>query len=156
MTAKKKIRERQPSLYAPPPSSGIADTLLRRAVDCLREPSRWDCRRWGLPTTQGIADRFKVGRAIMLDWLSGRRRAPAWFIAVVISELERQAAHRLALIAELKLMPTGDRRRSPEARARARALRMRQLGRPLNEGEALLGPGIDASTGSHPHTPEPK
>ena len=140
MTAKKKSRRAKSARHVAIRVNGIVLTPVRCAVEALIGPRLNGGWRWECPTISEVMDRLAGGRAtrfMVRHWLNGRRRAPAWFIGVVIGELERQVAHRLALIAELKRLPTGDRRRSPEASARARALRMRQLGRPLNEGGAM-------------------
>ena len=159
MTAKKKSRRAKSARHVAIRVNGIVLTPVRCAVEALIGPRLNGGWRWECPTISEVMDRLAGGRAtrfMVRHWLNGRRRAPAWFIGVLIGELERQVAHRLALIGELKRLPTGDRRRSPEARARARAAMMKRLGRPVNEGGALASPQSDASTGSHPHTPEPK
>jgi hypothetical protein len=61
------------------------------------------------------------------DWVNGRRRAPAWFIAVLRAELSAQIDKRQTIIAELDKIETGDRRKGPQASARGRAHRERQL-----------------------------
>jgi len=65
----------------------------------------------------------------MRHWANGTRRAPAWFIAVLDGELARQISERQAIREQLARYETGDRRRSPEARARGRAEMMRRRGR---------------------------
>jgi len=66
-------------------------------------------------------------------WLNGTRRAPAWFVAVLSAELGDRIDKLVAIREALKTVETGDRRRSPEARARGRLHRMRQLGRPIGD-----------------------
>jgi len=73
----------------------------------------------------------------MRTWLNGRRRAPAWFVAILDGELARQIEHRQAIRAELANIKTGDRRRSPEARTRGRLAMMRRYGR--LEAEKSMG-----------------
>jgi len=88
-----------------------------------------------------VIGRLSNGRAKQIrNWTTGRRRAPAWFIAVLVSELRKQIEHRQGLLEQLGRYETGDRRKSPEARARARLLRMRQLGRLAENNEPVGSP----------------
>jgi hypothetical protein len=92
-----------------------------------------------------VIGRLSNGRAKQVrNWTTGRRRAPAWFVAVLDAELAKQIEHRQAIREQLKLYETGDRRKSPEARARARLLRMRQLGRLAENNEPVSPPQATA------------
>jgi hypothetical protein len=115
---------------------GIVPTALRAAFELMLVLRRGRLREWRVSTTAETATRLVAGRAtvdLVRAWMNGRRRAPAWFVAVLVSELQRQIDHRQRILADLARYETGDRRKSPEARARARALRMRQLGRPIGQ-----------------------
>jgi len=82
-------------------------------------------------------------------WLNGSKRAPAWFVAVLTAEIEARRNHLDRVLEGLAAYETGDRRKSPEARARGRLTRMRQLGR-------IRASGIDAAVDPSPSTPKPE
>jgi hypothetical protein len=154
MKRKGKRRKRRSSRHATARANGIVLSPLRLAFEATLV-TRLD-RGWHriLPTTLEAIDRLTNGRAcksLVGHWLTGRRRAPAWFVAVLASELQARRDHIDCVLADLATVQTGDKRRSPEARARARGWRMRQLGRPLNEGGGA--PGIDESANPSPGYP---
>jgi hypothetical protein len=136
---------------------GVASTVIRSAIEELIRPRVKGGRRWECPTIREVVGGLGNGRAkqfVIRDWTNGRRRAPAWFIAVLDGELARQIEHRQAIREQLARYETGDRRKGPEASARGRYHRMRQLGRPVNEGAPITAPQIDAS--ADPSSPTPK
>ena len=146
MANKRKPRERRSSRHIAARLRGIAMTPLASAIDALVEPRRDVLWRWRCPPMSEVIGRLSNGRAKQIrNWTTGRRRAPAWFVAVLVSELRKQIEHRQGLLEQLGRYETGDRRKSPEARARARLLRMRQLGR-LAENNQSASLGV-ANTG---------
>lgn len=132
MTAKRKRRRRRSASHIARRLRGVVQTPLRLAFDATREPrlrSDWSIE---VPSTSEQGARLVHGYAsadIVRAWLNGRRRAPAWFVAVLDSELARQISKRQAIREQLARYETGDRRKGPIASARARAQRLRQLGR---------------------------
>jgi hypothetical protein len=62
-------------------------------------------------------------------WINGGHRAPAWFVAVLRGELERQIRRRQEIIAELAEYKPQDRARASANRAaRARQQMMAGIG----------------------------
>jgi hypothetical protein len=157
MTGKRKRRKSKSQRHITARAKGIVTTPLRLAIEAMVVPRLDRLWRWECPSMTEVIGRLASGRAVKVrNWATGQRRAPTWFVAVLDGELARQIEHRQAIREELARYETGDRRRSPEARARGRAARMRQLGRPINEGAAVGGSGIDASPDPAPDTPGPK
>ena len=112
--------------------NGIVQTPLRLAFDATREArlrADWSTELSRFSEHAGRLVNGYASADIVRAWINGRRRAPAWFVAVLIGELRKQIEHRQGLLEQLARYETGDRRKSPAARARARLLRMRQLGR---------------------------
>ena len=141
MTAKRKRRKRKSTRHIAAYHVGIVQTPLRRGFECLMVGERTSKgRHWECPTIASLGAKLVNGRAtidFMRTWLNGRRRAPAWFVAILDGELARQIEHRQAIRAELANIKTGDRRRSPEARTRGRLAMMRRYGR--LEAEKSMG-----------------
>jgi|SRR5215469_1089102 len=157
MTAKRKRQRARSARHIASRLKGIVTTPLRLAFDLVVVPRRDLLWRWECPPLSETVGRLAGGRATHIrKWATGKRRAPAWFVAVLVSELRAQIEHRQAILEQLARYETGDRRRSPEARARARALRMRQLGRPIGNSEAPGSPQASAGSDPCPSTPEPK
>jgi hypothetical protein len=158
MKRKRKPRARISSRHLLARQRGIVTTPIRLALDALVVPRR-NARSWWFecPSMSEVIGRLSNGRAVQIRyWATGRRSAPAWFVAVLASELRARRDHIDRVLADLATVQTGDKRRSPEASARARALRMRQLGRPVNEGAAVGAPHSDASADPVSDTPKPE
>ena len=89
-------------------------------------------REWRVSTTAETATRLVAGRAtvdFVRAWLNGRRRAPAWFVAVLRSEIEAQIRHRLEILAKLAEYQPQDRaERSRKQAALARGQMMAGIG----------------------------
>jgi len=155
MTAKRKRRARKSPSHIARRLRGIVQTPLRLAFDCLpgyRLNGAWHREAASMSE---VAGRLANGRAsidIVRAWLNGRRRAPAWFVAVLQAEL----ADRLLQIERCQQALRDYQPVNPEARkaarqAAGRRLRMRQLGRPLRgetTGEAI---NEDAPQKNEPH-----
>jgi|SRR5215469_8527517 len=160
MARKRKRARRRSARHVAAYHIGIVQTPLRRGFECLMVGERRSKgRHWECPTIAELGARLVDGRAaidFVRTWLNGRRRAPAWFVAVLDGELAKQIEHRQAIREQLARYETGDRRRGPEARARARATRMRQLGRPIGPGEPIKASGIDAGADPMPTTSKPE
>jgi hypothetical protein len=75
-----------------------------------------------------LVGRLGAGRAkqfLIRDWTNGRRRAPAWFVAVLRSEIDAQIRHRqtiLAKLAEYQPQDRAERSRKQAALAREQML----------------------------------
>jgi hypothetical protein len=159
MKRKRKPRKRKSQRHILAYRKGIVSTPLRQALEqCLRVRLNGS-RHWSVESIGEATARLSNGRAkrfLIRYWCNGSRRAPAWFVAVLDGELAQQIEHRRAIREQLARYETGDRRKGPEASARGRYHRMRQLGRPINEGAAVGAPGIDASPDPTPDTPGPE
>jgi len=154
MTAKRKRRKRRHDGHIVRRRRGVVFTALRLGFEATVEPRLNGSKHRVIPATSEAIARLASGRAcqsLVGHWLNGRRRAPAWFVAVLVGELEKQIEHRRAILEQLSRYETGDRRRSPEARARARLLRMRQLGRLRENNEPASAPDANAVPKNEPH-----
>src|SRR6516165_1988989 len=108
MANKRKPRERRSSRHIAARLRGIAMTPLALAIDALVEPRRDVLWRWRCPAMSEVIGRLSNGRAKQVrNWTTGRRRAPAWFVAVLDAELAKQIEHRQAIREQLKLYETG-------------------------------------------------
>ena len=146
MTAKRKRRKPKSERHIAVWHSGTLQTPLRVAFELLLIPFMTPSKRWVCPTIGQTADRLSGGRAtveFVRTWLNGRRRAPAWFVAVVADELEARRDRIDSALTNLATVYTGDRRRGPIASARAREQRLRELGR--LEAEKRMGEAINTN-----------
>jgi hypothetical protein len=118
-------------------AKGIATTTIRLGIDMLVIPRRDVLWRWECPTISEVIGRIGGRRAVQIrDYATGRRRPPAWFVAVLVGELERQVEQRREIIEKLKAIDTSDHRRGPEASRRGRIAMLKRLNRPIpGEGE---------------------
>jgi hypothetical protein len=94
---------------------GIVPTTLRAAFELMLVLRRGRLREWRVSTTAETATRLVGGRAtvdLVRAWMNGRRRAPAWFVAVLRSGLEQQIRHRQEILARLAEYQPQDRHRS--------------------------------------------
>lgn len=100
MKRKRKRRRPRSAAHLARYHRGIVQTPLRLAFQALAEPRLNGGRHWVMPWASEVMARLSNGRAsesLVRHWLNGTRRAPAWFIAVLDSELQRRADHILSV-----------------------------------------------------------
>jgi len=108
---------------------------------------------------RGTVVRVAGGRAteiLVRHWLNGTRRAPAWFVAVVVSELEKQIAQRQDILAQLpayKPQDRGERSRKQAVLAREQMLAgIGAIGKRRKERQAALLRAEATARGEIPQT----
>ena len=104
MQRQRKRRRRKSQRHIDIYRRGIISTSLRRALECCLEPRISGGRRWSVPTIADTTARLTGGRVKQFSlryWINGGHRAPAWFVAVLRGELERQIRHRQEILARL-------------------------------------------------------
>ena len=128
MQRQRKRRRRKSQRHIDIYRRGIISTSLRRALECCLEPRINSGRRWSVPTIAETTARLTGGRVKQFSlryWINGGHRAPAWFVAVLRGELERQIRHRQEILAQLAEYRPQDRaawRAKMAAKARAEML----------------------------------
>jgi len=127
MQRQRKRRRRKSQRHIDIYRRGIISTSLR-ALECCLEPRINGGRRWSVPTIAETTARLTGGRVKQFSlryWINGGHRAPAWFVAVLRGELERQIRHRQEILAQLAEYKPQDRaawRAKMAAKARAEML----------------------------------
>ena len=119
---------------------GIVSTPLRLAFDALQEPIFNEHWHWVVPTIPRIVAKLTGGRAsrfLVRHWCNGTRRAPAWFVAVLVGELEKQIRHRQDILRQLAEYQPQDR----ERRSREQARLAREI---IARGHGAIGKRIAA------------
>jgi hypothetical protein len=125
MKRKAKRARRKSARHVASYRKGIVSTPLRRALEQCLEPRLNGSRGWSVPTIGKVVGRLangRVTRSLVRHWCNGTRRAPAWFIAVLDSELARQIEQRQVIraqLAEYKPLDRAERSRKLAAKARA-------------------------------------
>jgi len=112
MQRQRKRRRRKSQRHIDIYRRGIISTSLRRALECCLEPRISGGRRWSVPTIADTTARLTGGRVKQFSlryWINGGHRAPAWFVAVLRGELERQIRHRQEILAQLAEYKPQDR-----------------------------------------------
>jgi hypothetical protein len=138
MTAKTNKRKRKLRRHIVSRRRDIVPTPVRAAIECCIEVRREASRHWSVGSVSRTVVRLSNGRApidIVRAWANGRRRAPAWFIAVLREQVLQRRAKLDAVLADLDRYQPLDRAR----RSREQSIRARRI---IAEGKGAIGQRI--------------
>ena len=135
MTAKRKRARRQSLRHSIIRKRGIVSTPLRRALDMVVTPRLNGMLHWEAPTIAETLGKLTGGRVRQeraRGWINETRRAPAWFVAVLVAELDRRIATLASIRAELVAYKPADR----AERSRRQAILAREI---MARGHGAIG-----------------